>query len=153
MNLSTWIERWADFQPNKTALHFEGRDITYRALYERVLQFADILGNQLGVRPTDRVALLGYNSADVVALVFACARLGAIFVPLNWRLVTAEILVILKDALRRGYHSLKLETGAMPEFAAGRTLYERHGFVRCGPFGSYSDDPNSVFMTKALAGS
>jgi fatty-acyl-CoA synthase len=97
MNLSTWIERWADFQPNKTALHFEGRDITYRALYERVLQFADILGNQLGVRPTDRVALLGYNSADVVALVFACARLGAIFVPLNWRLVTAEILVILKD--------------------------------------------------------
>jgi putative acetyltransferase len=57
------------------------------------------------------------------------------------------------EALRRGYHSLKLETGAMPEFAAGRTLYERHGFVRCGPFGSYTDDPNSVFMTKALAGS
>jgi putative acetyltransferase len=53
--------------------------------------------------------------------------------------------------MRRGYDSLKLDTGAMPAFAAGRALYERHGFVRCGPFGDYGDDPNSVFMTKALA--
>lgn len=60
---------------------------------------------------------------------------------------------IEREAIRRGYDSLKLETGAMPEFAAARTLYERHGFVRCGPFGDYTDDPNSVFMTKALAGS
>lgn len=60
---------------------------------------------------------------------------------------------IEREAMRRGYQTLKLETGAMPEFAAGRALYERHGFVRCGPFGSYGDDPNSVFMTKALAGS
>lgn len=54
------------------------------------------------------------------------------------------------EAMRRGYDSLKLETGAMPEFSAGRALYERHGFVRCGPFGDYTDDPNSVFFTKAL---
>jgi putative acetyltransferase len=58
---------------------------------------------------------------------------------------------IESEAIRCGYDSLKLETGAMPEFAAGRALYARHGFVRCGAFGDYTDDPNSVFMTKALA--
>jgi putative acetyltransferase len=58
---------------------------------------------------------------------------------------------IEREAMRRGYDSLKLETGAMPEFAAGRALYEGQGFVRCGPFGDYTHDENSVFMTKALA--
>ena len=54
------------------------------------------------------------------------------------------------EAFRRGYDFLMLETGALPEFAPGRALYERHGFVRCGPFGDYGDDPNSVFMVKSL---
>jgi len=58
---------------------------------------------------------------------------------------------IEREATRRGYHALKLETGAMREFAAARAFYERHGFERCGPFGDYTDDPNSVYMTKALA--
>lgn len=58
---------------------------------------------------------------------------------------------IEREAMRRGYDSLKLETGAMSEFAAARALYERHGFVRCGPFGDYTDDPNTVFMEKTLA--
>ena len=39
-----------------------------------------------------------------------------------------------------------LETGFLqPEALA---LYERHGYERCGPFGDYVDDPNSVFMRK-----
>ncbi len=57
---------------------------------------------------------------------------------------------ILQEAQRRGYESLYLETGAMPEFAPARALYLRYGFEVCGPFADYSDDPNSVFMTRRV---
>ena len=58
---------------------------------------------------------------------------------------------IIKEATRRGYRCLKLETGAMPEFAPARTLYSKYGFAFCGPFAEYRDDSNSVFMAKKLA--
>ena len=57
---------------------------------------------------------------------------------------------ILEEAARRHYRRLSLETGAQPHFEPARALYASFGFQRCGPFGSYVDDPNSVFMTRAL---
>jgi putative acetyltransferase len=57
---------------------------------------------------------------------------------------------IIGEARRRGYRRLYLETGSMPEFAAGRALYARFGFEFRGPFGEYKKDPNSVFMVKEL---
>jgi putative acetyltransferase len=66
--------------------------------------------------------------------------------------VGAKILEhILAEAARRGYHDLKLETGALPPFAPARALYARYGFEYCGPFADYRDDPNSVFMNKTLS--
>jgi len=59
---------------------------------------------------------------------------------------------ILEEAARRGYETLFLETGALPEFEPARTLYARYGFERRGPFGDYVDDPNSVFMTRRVQG-
>ena len=56
----------------------------------------------------------------------------------------------LDDARARGVIRVSLETGSMEFFAAARALYERAGFVECPPFGSYVDDPNSVFMTLSL---
>jgi putative acetyltransferase len=53
-------------------------------------------------------------------------------------------------ARRRGHTRLSLETGAEDYFAAARRLYARHGFTVCGPFAGYTDDPNSVFMTRRL---
>lgn len=50
-----------------------------------------------------------------------------------------------------GFTRLSLETGVQPTFVAARALYARAGFVDCPPFEGYSDDPNSVFMTKVLA--
>jgi putative acetyltransferase len=65
--------------------------------------------------------------------------------------VASKILEhIMKEAVRRGYERLNLETGSMPEFAGARALYERYGFEYRGPFADYVDDPNSVFMTKKL---
>ncbi|RAN82187.1 GNAT family N-acetyltransferase [Bacillus sp. SRB_336] len=57
---------------------------------------------------------------------------------------------ILDEAGRRGYERVSLETGSMEGFALARRLYARFGFVTCGPFAGYVEDPNSVFMTRAL---
>jgi putative acetyltransferase len=57
---------------------------------------------------------------------------------------------ILEEAKRRSYRRLSLETGSMAAFAPARTLYTRFGFQPCGPFADYSEDPNSVFMTREL---
>lgn len=58
---------------------------------------------------------------------------------------------LLAEAQRLSYSRLSLETGVEPVFAPARALYERAGFVYCGPFEGYALDPNSVFMTKTLA--
>jgi len=57
---------------------------------------------------------------------------------------------ILAEARRRGYARLSLETGSMDYFAPAHALYARAGFRPCAPFGDYVEDPNSVFMTRAL---
>src|SRR5205085_4616631 len=57
---------------------------------------------------------------------------------------------LLDEARRRRYRRLSLETGAAPVFAPARMLYARFGFLSCGPFGDYVDDPHSVFMTREL---
>jgi len=66
--------------------------------------------------------------------------------------VASRMLVhIVDEARRRGYARLSLETGSMDAFVPARTLYARHGFTTCPPFADYVEDPNSVFMTRALA--
>lgn len=57
---------------------------------------------------------------------------------------------IIAEARRRGYRRLSLETGSMAFFAPAHRLYAKFGFRRSGPFGSYVEDPNSVFMTREL---
>ena len=57
---------------------------------------------------------------------------------------------IILEAKQSGYQELSLETGTMAFFGPARQLYQSFGFVECGPFGDYVEDPNSVFMTKDL---
>jgi putative acetyltransferase len=57
---------------------------------------------------------------------------------------------ILAEAQRRSYARLSLETGSQPAFAPARQLYESFGFVHCGPFADYAEDPNSVFLTRTF---
>jgi putative acetyltransferase len=65
---------------------------------------------------------------------------------------SALLREIMAAARRRGMRRLSLETGSWPYFLPARVLYAGHGFVECGPFGDYREDPNSVFMTLELAG-
>lgn len=62
----------------------------------------------------------------------------------------AMLTHILEEAQRRGYTRLSLETGAQDAFEPARQLYARMGFVECPPFEGYTEDPNSVFMTRTL---
>ena len=57
---------------------------------------------------------------------------------------------IVAEARRRGYRRLSLETGSTDPFAAALRLYQREGFVPCGPFGGYPDTPFTRFFTKDL---
>ncbi len=58
---------------------------------------------------------------------------------------------IIAEARARRMSRLSLETGSWDYFRPARALYQAHGFVPCGPFEGYAPDPNSVFMTLALA--
>jgi putative acetyltransferase len=57
---------------------------------------------------------------------------------------------LLEQGRAQGLRSLWLETGSSAAFVPAQRLYESAGFVRCGPFEGYTDDPFSVFMTRAL---
>ena len=71
--------------------------------------------------------------------------------PARGRGVAAAVLGrLLGIARERGYGRVSLETGPQDFFAPARRLYARHGFVPCGPFGTYAEDPHSVFMTLEL---
>ncbi|TAK86191.1 MAG: long-chain fatty acid--CoA ligase [Betaproteobacteria bacterium] len=96
MDLSHWIERHARFAPGAVAIRFEGRDISYAQLAQRVGSAASALAAR-GVRQGDAVAYLGLNHPAALVLVFACARLGAMFVPLNWRLAPPELARVVAD--------------------------------------------------------
>ncbi len=98
MNLSDLIDRNAAFTPGKAALRFEGRALSYCDLSERIAQAARALKSQLGVGRGDRVAILSLNHPDYLVLLYACARLGAMLLPLNWRLAAPEQVFILSDA-------------------------------------------------------
>jgi len=57
---------------------------------------------------------------------------------------------IIDEARARGMVRLSLETGSWDYFRPAHALYQAHGFVPCGPFEGYAEDPNSLFMTLAL---
>jgi putative acetyltransferase len=57
---------------------------------------------------------------------------------------------LIAEARRRGFDRLSLETGTAEFFRPARTLYERFGFVYCGPFADYQPSPHNLFMTLAL---
>src|SRR6516162_5026097 len=98
MDLSDLIERNAQFAPAKTALQFGARSLNYGQLAQRIGETARAFKSQLSLGAGDRVAILAANHPDYLALLYACARLGAMLVPLNWRLAVPELAFIVRDA-------------------------------------------------------
>ncbi len=96
MPVSEWISRNAGLTPDKPAILFPGRELGYARLAGLVAQLAAALAAR-GVKRGDCAAYLGYNSPEMLATMFACARLGALFMPLNWRLAGPEHGQMIKD--------------------------------------------------------
>ena len=98
MNLSDWIDRHAELTPTKMAIRCGERQVTYGEMAQNVSRLAGALKTRLDIVRGDRVALLAQNAAQSLVLAFACARIGAIFQPLNWRQAAPEHTFALNDS-------------------------------------------------------
>src|ERR1700694_2635400 len=84
-------------RPHAEALIFDdGTRRTWLEFYERSGRIASALAT-FGVRPGDRVAVLGRNSLETIEMYIACSRIGALFAPINYRFTVPEIQYVLND--------------------------------------------------------
>ena len=100
MNIAWWVKRWSELHPQKTAVIFEGDHLSYLELHEKVNQACCWLQSQ-GIEKGDRVAVMLGNCPEFLELFLACSRIGAIFVPINYRLAAAELEYTLMNARPR----------------------------------------------------
>jgi fatty-acyl-CoA synthase len=100
VNASWWVQRWSELHPDKTAIIYEDRQISYKELHRSANRAACWL-QALGIEKGDRLAALLENCPEFIELYLACARLGAIFVPLNFRLAAAEVDYLIKHSRPR----------------------------------------------------
>lgn len=102
---------WAQVDGERVAAIDAVRDVrvSYRALHHDADRWLALLAER-GVKPGDRVAILAQNRYEFLPLFFACIRLGAMLVPLNWRLSSRELALVLAHAtpaLVFGEHALR----------------------------------------------
>jgi acyl-CoA synthetase (AMP-forming)/AMP-acid ligase II len=83
---------------DRDALVFEGERVTYERLQERVNGLAGALSSQFAVGPGDKVAIMGVNSHRYVEAYYATAKLGGLFVPLNYRAKQEELTYMINTA-------------------------------------------------------
>jgi long-chain acyl-CoA synthetase len=94
------VREHAAARPDHVAIRHRDRELTYAELDERSSRLAQaLLGSGLG--PGARVAYLDRTAPEVVELLFATAKIGAVTVPLNWRLARGELAAVLRDAQPR----------------------------------------------------
>jgi fatty-acyl-CoA synthase len=95
-----WLARWAMYAPDKVAIEDvdAGRSVTYADASRIVHRTARLLHDEYGIGEGDRVAVLAPNAVEYVLLFFAAQRLGAILVPVNWRLAPREVAHVVTDA-------------------------------------------------------
>lgn len=113
------------------ALVYEGREISAARLGDTAAGFAAALAEQ-GLRRGDRIAYLGFNSVTFFETFIAAAHLGAVFVPVNFRLAADEVQHILVDS---GAHTLVVEEGhrELVESVLSQVPARRHLLVDTDP--------------------
>ncbi len=96
MNIGDWIRKWGRLSPQKIAIIDDGNELSYGELNQRCNKLANFL-LQKGVSKGDRFGVLLHNCHEYVELYFALAKVGAILVPLNWRMAPPEVAYVLDD--------------------------------------------------------
>lgn len=95
--IGSWLVKHSDRKANKMAIVYKDKRFTYRQLNDRVNRLAHSLVD-LGIRKGDRVNALLFNRNELMEALFACAKIGAIFVPINFRLSVDEVEYIVRDS-------------------------------------------------------
>lgn len=120
-NIGSWISLRAERDPDRIALVYGAERLTYAELEERVAAVAGALVGS-GIEPGDRVAVALKNRPEFIEMLFATARVGAIFVPLNFRLSSQEVAYAIRDSGSK----LVVTSGATQE-AVGAAIGELEG--------------------------
>ena len=129
INTGEWIRQWAQVRPGKTAVIDDGIPCTYAELNGRINRLIGLFLS-LGLKKGDRVAVLLYNSRPYLEIFFALSRLGAILVPLNWRLSVSELTFIVDDS---GSRLLVFDAPFADNVEKLRASTGLEVFISCGP--------------------
>jgi O-succinylbenzoate-CoA ligase len=177
-NVGLFLAKRAQLSPRLTAFVDVATDrrFTFAELNARANRTANLLRG-LGVSPGDRVGLLMMNSPEYLESFFAVAKIGAVAVTLNWRLVPDELAFILKDSgtttllygseFRAGVADLHArgskatdvrhwvqsgEPGERPPFAVGYEELQRAASAEEPPIGARDDDELYIMYTSGTTG-
>lgn len=132
--IGSWTRRRARMTPGVTALVQDGVPTSYADLDRACLRLAHALRSR-GVSRGDRVAFLGLNSVELVTTLFATARLGAVFVPLNTRLAPPELAYVLEHSGSRVLLAEDELAGALEDPAVAGLSLDTHVFTRAAGAG------------------
>jgi acyl-CoA synthetase (AMP-forming)/AMP-acid ligase II len=126
MNTAEFLQISSMVVPDREALVCEDRRITYVEMAQRVNRLANAFLS-LGISRRDKVAVMSLNSPEVIETYYACARIGAAFVPLNYRAKREEITYMINNSeaatLFVGTRYLELISAIRPELAVIRNFF------------------------------
>lgn len=133
------VARHAHERPDHPALRCRGVTTTYAQLHDRSSRLAGALAGR-GVGRGDRVAVVMMNRSEFVEVLLATTRLGAIAIPVNFRLTPAEVRYVLDDS---GAQVVVTETDLLPVVTAAR---DGGGAVVCVGGGDGAEDYEKVLV-------
>lgn len=95
-----WLNKWAKYTPNRMFLREHQRNIlwSYSDFNNRTNALAAYLIDQYEIKKGDRIAIYSKNKSEHVILFLACIKIGAMLVPLNFRLMPRELDILINDA-------------------------------------------------------
>ncbi len=95
-----WLKRWSQLSPKAVALTAgeTGRSLNYDEFYQQACAAAAFLKSKFNIQQGDRVVHFSTNELSSYILFFALARLGAVLVPINFRLTARELIYVINDA-------------------------------------------------------
>ena len=166
-----WLKRWNLYSPENIAIKDgeTGREFSYANLFKLANQGAHLLQERYGVKKGARVAVLATNELEYVFLFFALQRLGAIMVPVNFRLTQREVdhivtdsapeLILFQEAFRPLIENLPAEIKAAKLLLQdGENSKESFASLLLKsssveyPFTNHEEDPVMILYTSGTTG-
>lgn len=160
MNIAWWVKRWSVLHPHKTAIIYEDNKTSYLEFHQKVNRACCWL-QSLGIEKGDRVAVMLSNCPEFLELYLACSRLGALFVPVNYRLAAPELDYTLTNSRPRlfVFGSEYVETVFSLTLNVRRPLMLLASIPECATSGEFLDyhagtkacEGQHPFLTESMA--